>query len=165
MTIVEFLEARLAEDEAVALKAGGAEAEWLYRAEFDRETGGEVVWANSRSEMERRGSLPPLVTYDRYVTMDHEGCLPAVDEDDGPHIARHDPARILREVAAKQAVLKAHCRIALHAGGGAKYYETRRVCRSCEPLHGVDDCWPCPTVLHIAAIYSSHPDYQKEWAL
>ena len=158
MGIVEFLEARIAEDEAVALKAGGTEAEWLYRDECDRETGGEVVWANSRSE-EWLGPAQkePYVSYDRYVTMDHEGCLPAVDEDDGPHIARHDPARVLREIAAKRELLELH--YDGNPGPGDIHY-----CGTCHDYykHDAED-WPCETVRVLASTFSDHPDFDEEW--
>lgn len=54
-----------------------------------------------------------------------------------PHIARHDPARVLAEVRAKRSILAEYtdgdCDIAL------------------------------PHVLAIAAIYADHPDYREEW--
>lgn len=150
MTIEEFLEARLAEDEAIALKAGGSEAEWLYRAEYDNETGNEVVWANSRfEEWLGPAQKEPYVSYGRYVTMDHEGCLPAVDGDDGTHIARHDPARILREVAAKRSIIAEHRRFMAE--------ERRR-------MNGwVPNEWDLPILKALAAAYSDHPDFCREW--
>ncbi|MFD6517323.1 DUF6221 family protein [Rhodococcus sp. NPDC060176] len=155
--IVEFLEARLAEDEAVALKAGGSEAEWLYRAEYDNETGNEVVWANSRSE-EWLGPAQkkPYVSYGRYVTMDHEGCLPAVDEDDGTHIARHDPARILREVAAKRAIVKAYEDADIRAHDTYGGYE--------DILNGESNGLERALEL-LTAAYSDHPDFDPDWPL
>ncbi|MBT2266441.1 DUF6221 family protein [Rhodococcus erythropolis] len=154
--IVKFLEARLAEDEAIALKAGGSEAEWLYRAEYDNETGNEVVWANSRSETERRGSSLPFVTYERYVTMDHEGCLPAVGEDDGTHIARHDPARILREVEAKRAIVKAYEDADIRAHDTYGGYE--------DILNGESNGLERALEL-LTAAYSDHPDFDPDWPL
>jgi len=150
MGIVEFLEARITEDEAVALKAGGGEAEWLYRAEYDRETGNEVVWANSRSEKWfGPAQKEPLVTYDRYVTMDHEGCLPAVDEDDGPHIARHDPARILREVAASREVLRMR----------ERSFEASAHEETCFFYVAALDA----VIANLATAFSDHPDFDEEW--
>lgn len=168
MTIVEFLEARFAEDEAVALKAGGAEAEWLYRAEYDNETGNEAVWANSRTE-EWMGPAQkqPYVSYGRNVTMDHEGCLPAVDEDDGPHIARHDPARILREVAAKRAIIAPHRFVSWLVPDDE---DANGACVQCSKVWNEENHlaivgWPCEPLRALAVVHSSHPDYQKEWAL
>ncbi|MCW2092834.1 UNVERIFIED_ORG: hypothetical protein M2328_006114 [Rhodococcus erythropolis] len=158
MTIVKFLEARLAEDEAVALKAGGSEAEWLYRTEYDNETGNEVVWANSRSE-EWLGPAQkePYVSYDRYVTMDHEGCLPAVSEDDGTHIARHDPARVLREVAAKREL------VAREESGRCQGHPKPWL-RHGE--YGAGFCFTPPegSVLYVlASAYADHPDFNPDW--
>lgn len=153
--LVEFLEARLVEDEAIALKSGGSEAEWLYRAEYDNETGNEVVWANSRTE-EWLGPAQkkPYVSYGRYVTMDHEGCLPAVDEDDGTHIARHDPARVLREVAAKRAILAAYLQIPTEPNL-SRYNEIIDKGYG-EALEN--------SITHLACVYSDHPDFNPDWA-
>ena len=79
------------------------------------------------------------------------------------HITRHDPARVLREVAAKRAILAEHgpsrrdasrCRVCTaiaHTGMG--HADARRF-RA-----------PCPTLLFLAAVYSDHPDYRAEWAV
>ena len=73
------------------------------------------------------------------------------------------PARVLREVAAKRAIL------AEHAPTDWTAYADR-MCRRCvwndeephdELHHWV--IWPCPTVRALAAIYSDHPDYRQEW--
>lgn len=69
------------------------------------------------------------------VTCDSEGILPAVDESVGPHIARHDPARVLRLVAAHREILELH----------AEAYEA---CRACGGYY------PCPTIRHLASAYA-----------
>jgi Family of unknown function (DUF6221) len=63
---------------------------------------------------------------------------------DANHIARHDPARVLREVAAKRAIVAEHGR-------------DNFGCQSCQ---GDQRC-PIP---FLAAIWSDHPDYRAEWA-
>ncbi|OQM82046.1 DUF6221 family protein [Rhodococcus sp. 66b] len=155
MGIVEFLEARIAEDEAVALKAGGAEAEWLYRDEYDRETNNEVVWANSRAE-EWFGPAQkePCVSYGRTVTQDSEGCLPAVGKEDGTHIARHDPARVLREVAAKRAIIKAYVDADIKAHDTYNFHE--------DILNGESNGLET-AVEALTICWSDHPDFNKEW--
>ena len=60
-------------------------------------------------------------------------------------------ARVLREVAAKRAILYIHdadpkCAVC-HDGGW-----------DWEP-----EDWPCPTIRALAAVYSDHPDYLQEW--
>src|SRR5699024_3770632 len=89
--IVEFLRARLDEDEAVARKAieGYRSGEWEMRYPPYAGSGVYVVGEE-----------------DGYVTCDQEGLSDSVGTDGiGRHIARHDPARVLREVGAKRAVL------------------------------------------------------------
>lgn len=77
------------------------------------------------------------------------------------HIARHDPARVLREVAAKRAILDRHMPHQPAFGGLA--------CNWCS--EDVDDrpqiakeSWPCPDVRSLAAVWSDHQDYRQEWA-
>jgi len=69
------------------------------------------------------------------------------------HIARHDPSRVLREVAAKRAILAEHQE---SASGG--------YCELCYYGYG-GGSWPCPTVRALASVYSDHPDYDPEWAV
>lgn len=91
MTIVEFLEARLEEDEAVAKAAFGADptyATWAYE--------GDEVFAPM--EGERHSRL----------------CLPAVDEDLGAHIAHYDPARALSEVVAIRSLVELYGALSAH---------------------------------------------------
>lgn len=74
-----------------------------------------------------------------------------------PHLARCDPARVLREVEAKRAIIAAHatdpdghCSVCL---------TTRDRWQEDWPL----DEWPCQTILAVAAVYSDHPDCRQEW--
>jgi hypothetical protein len=68
------------------------------------------------------------VVYDEY----HWGPL--------PHIARHDPARVLREVEAKRNLIA----VAETAYYAADHYASDGILRS------------------LAAVYSDHPDYPKD---
>jgi len=70
------------------------------------------------------------------------------------------PARVLREVEAKRAILDRHAPHETAFDGPA--------CDWCS--EDVDDRpqlakerWPCPDVLSLAAVYSDHPDYRPEW--
>lgn len=69
---------------------------------------------------------------------------------DADHIARHDPARVLREVEAKRRVLRAH----------EKWCEGR--CEAKYPDGGFDAAhyW---SIKSLAAVYADHPDYRQEW--
>jgi hypothetical protein len=86
---------------------------------------------------------------------------PCVSDAGYVHIARHHPNRVLREVAAKRAIL------ARHPPDGDRWPDCATC--SCEGALAGSDCigtvsWPCPTVRDVAAIWSDHPDYRPEWA-
>jgi len=77
------------------------------------------------------------------------------------HARTHDPARVLREVAAKRAILELH---------HIRRIGTWPVCTHCRPVDPeyTDDLtsepWPCRTLRALAAVYSDHPGYRQEWA-
>ncbi|WP_415395191.1 DUF6221 family protein [Rhodococcus globerulus] len=146
--VIAFLNARLDDDEAVALTSqavnyqsnsgvwtfsdGEAEAEW----ESQRRFGGRckvVVHSSVRG-----GNF----------ALDSSG-NPRTQNPDMIHIARYDPARALRDVAAKRGVIREMeaARTSLEERGiNVPFFIT----------------W---TLWHLAAVYSDHPDYQKEWAI
>ena len=72
---------------------------------------------------------------------------------DAAHIARHDPARVLREVTAKRAILTRHSPVT-EPGRGTR-------CGWCSGEFDV--AWPCEDARSVAAIWSDHPDYQEGW--
>lgn len=125
--LVEFMNARIDEDERGAREA--------FSSQFDPENG----WGTRHYEGDRQTIITP------HVGIAHE----AVQAD---HIARHDPARVLREVEAKRKILNA----AVVAWNS-----------SCDPT---DTFWPqlAPTlkaiVTTLAQPYSDHPDYKQEWS-
>jgi hypothetical protein len=135
MDLVTFLTARLDEDEAIAKAATeSAPAPWV--------PGGEDYGA----PMVADATGDPLI-YD-------EG-TPTVQE--SAHIARHDPARVLRDVAAKRATLKRH----------RLYPVQPPICGTCcggggDEVSSVP--WPCPDVCAVATVYSDHPGYDPAWA-
>lgn len=138
--IVEFLQARLDEDEAIARTSIGKRperAEWSYEPWTPRVEGsGEVIAPNDRDSS----------GYPEFITCDREGVLQSIEERDGPHLARHDPARVLREVEAKRAAIAAFDWAGTSRGSIARHHI----------LNGV--------IRPMAAIYSDHPDYREEWA-
>lgn len=122
MDIVRFLKDRLDEDEATA----------------------RAILADDLSEGRWRWQLHGLNPYRTALVNDRGSVLlPAKHDDVFPsrsvaeHIARHDPARVLREVEAK--------RVALN------WYEND------------DHVVMAATIYAMAAIYSDHPDYCDEW--
>ena len=66
------------------------------------------------------------------------------------HIARHDPARVLREVEAGRRILERH-RDCVQYGGGI-----------CEHAGAVDP--PCPDLRDLLCRWADHPDYLPGWA-
>ncbi|UXM92517.1 DUF6221 family protein [Paenarthrobacter sp. JL.01a] len=135
MTITEFLQARIAEDEALATKAArGSDGEW------HRGHG----WMPDEDECRVEGDS--IVIYD-------EG---GHDPNQAEHIARHDPARVLAECAAKRAIIELHRRL---------FAAPHSICNRCtDYTTGDADDYPCDTLCALATIYKDHPDYQQEWA-
>lgn len=78
------------------------------------------------------------------------------------HIARHDPARVLREVEAKRRIIDEH-------------REISGECQTCAYFGDDEDSggnvfryrenadYPCMTVQLLALPYADHPDYQADW--
>jgi hypothetical protein len=164
MTLTEFLLARIAEDSAIAERAAAMsprpgpptdlQPEWEY-AEDDAHTWGIRTVATMGN---------PGYEYHHRITFDQEGLSDSVDEDAGPHIARFDPARVLRECEAKRRVIELH---------QSRYASPS--CRECGGFtatssevagivhRGYLTPWPCPTLRILALPYADHPDYQQEW--
>lgn len=84
-----------------------------------------------------------------------------VDEPNTPlaHIVRHDPARVLREVEAKRALLKRHA--PRERGDGCVVCDDGN--DSCGCLSGPHWSYPCDTVKILALPYVDHPEYREEW--
>ncbi|MET8628863.1 DUF6221 family protein [Kitasatospora sp. NPDC004669] len=72
------------------------------------------------------------------------------------HIARHDPARVLREVAAKRRVLRRHT-LSPASGDPDLPWDNRYDCQ-----YDGDD-WPCTDVLDLLLPYADHPDFRTGW--
>lgn len=82
-----------------------------------------------------------------------------------------DPARVLREVAAKRRVLERH-----HPATSPDYVYRERIpiymCEGCgyETRYGhtepvTEDINDCPELRDIAAIYADHEDYAAKWSV
>jgi hypothetical protein len=119
MTIVEFLEERLAEDELIATAAIDDAADWhvLYAYRDIKDASGQyVVLADSR--------------------------YPTVEQ--AAHIARHSPARILRQCEAARAVISEFLR--LDALGDLPGRSATEI-----------------ALRQLASVYSDHADFDKAW--
>lgn len=130
MELVDFLRARLDEDEAVARRAHEyASPEW----HLDGEYGETVLW------------WPPEF-HTPYEEDKHWRGLAVDASGIAPHIARHDPARVLAEVEARREI------VALHAEGASDLF-----CSHCEHEP------PCPTLRLLARPFRAHPDFDPAW--
>lgn len=86
---------------------------------------------------------------DGWYSYDPEQQIAFVSPEDSRHIARHDPARILREVEAKRVLLADYERFVA---------ERRR-------MMGGWDSYPkvSPVLTAFAAVYADHPDCDEAW--
>jgi hypothetical protein len=157
-SLVEFLTARLDEDEAVARAA--TDGPWLAKgASVDGARHQPVVMGGWDSA----GSLQDAATYS-----------------DAAHIARHDPARALREVDAKREIVKWHESWPVlveteptfdpDAGGDDMGSHVMRMSRQVAWLTQREyvkrfgsEPPTAPILRHLAAIYADHPDYRDGW--
>jgi len=137
----EFLAARLDEDEAAAKLAAREGGTW------------------TQDDPERHpGSISSLggpVVYDE----------DAPDENQAPHIARHDPARVLREVAAGRKRLAEHEHSPNPYGALDYGPDPGFGCKTCHVVHDeyYNGGW-CQTLRIDAEVFSDHPDYAAKWA-
>jgi hypothetical protein len=78
-----------------------------------------------------------------------------------PHLTRHDPTRVLREVETKRAIIVLH-------GRRTQWVDQDRdtpVCAECGTAGGNDPVlWPCTTLLLLALPYVDNPDCLDEWS-
>jgi hypothetical protein len=151
MDLIEKLKAAIAVDEQIARRAAWSVSDHTYAP---------VDVDDQKTEMTSHWVTRGVFGIHKRVMVDDPGWEPKVTDtvwlEVGDHIALHDPARVLREVAAKRKILELHVRVILRAGGGADYYKTTNVCRSCEPRRGAlvgEHSWPCPTLLALAEGY------------
>jgi hypothetical protein len=136
--ITEFLTARLGEDEAAARAAFNAPERGNRRPivpDGRWNVGDEEPGMRRLPEDERDLSWPEYVTGIGIIIYPEGGHT----AEHAAHIARHDPARVLREVEAKRAIVAAVAESPGEATG-----------------LGV-------AMLHLAAVYADHPDYRQEW--
>lgn len=122
--LAAFLKARLDEVEAAAMLAAKNDPAPWTMAEF-----GELRNASGR-EVFGPGGYEAVCFWD---------CT-------AQFIAQHDPARVLREVEAKRAILGA--------------YESQRAARFNDPAV-VDELRD--VVQTLASVYRDHPDYREKW--
>lgn len=144
-TITEFLEARIAEDEAMARECEESGAWSPFRSEEHLEW-----WVRSEN-------------FGHIVTTGYVGNNDA--KPNAEHIARHDPARVLAECAAKRAIIAAHPIVddVVEVSTRIKHGFACETCFSYGDI--VEDNGYCDTLHALAAAYVDHGDYRQEWAL
>ncbi|MEV7492180.1 DUF6221 family protein [Streptomyces anulatus] len=132
--LLDFLRARLDEESTEAQAASSKPGGGRWKAVLDPEDLTAVCGQHKPGEP-GYPDLPVVASPD-----DHETSV---------HIARQDPARVLREVEAKRELLADYERFVA---------ERRR-------LMGGWDSYPevSPVLTAFAAVYSDHPDYWDEW--
>lgn len=148
--LVAWLRAQLDEDErkarAAYVKQQGDPEWWVSEV---MGAGGACFTVRSRRDNRPIARVQRLEGYDGGEPGDIlEGRAAAA------HIAEHDPARVLREIACKRKLL------ALHAG--------RHACSDAVPGNETQAMqlfvyWTCPTVRILAEAYSDRLGWQEEW--
>lgn len=140
---MEFLEARLVEDEVMAQEAAQhLSGVWT----FDNGEAGA-----RREELARGGRFGANPSVGGITS----GCRYNA-ESEMKHIARHDPDRVLREVAAKRAIVKAYEDADIRAHDTYGGYE--------DILNGASNGLERALEL-LTAAYSDHPDFDPDWPL
>ncbi|MFJ3282459.1 DUF6221 family protein [Streptomyces halstedii] len=132
--LVTFLRSRLNEDEQAARAA-------MWDDWYDNR------WtAYHREKYDGRWAIIDQADEGVITTVDPQA---ADDAGVAQHIARHDPARVLREVEAKRELLN----------------DYERFVRERRRMMGGWDSYPepSPVLLAFAAVYADHPDYQDTW--
>lgn len=156
MTLVEWLTAILDEDERVARAAivlPGRVGEWEVRRFSPR--------ARLLPSVFMKGEIYHVVT--------------EVDDDTAQHIALHDPAAVLADIAAKRAILALHRRLGeVEDEGDMTYPLAANSCACC----GSGDHWsyregeradndptwaPCSTLRLLASAYAHRDGFDPSW--
>ena len=138
--LAAFLAARLDEDEAVARRAAS-----------------ESPWSVSDTNDDGTRDVNPAEAPDGLW---HGEVALHIAGNDATHIARHDPARVLREAEAGRALLAAYIKAeaALPRGQRDDWEDSAVAC-----AHGKVDGLRAAVAIR-AAVYSGHPGYDPAWA-
>jgi hypothetical protein len=137
--IMEFYAARLDEDESTAGHAGGHE--WHTGCTCE---GGVCRGYPACEQVEGDD-----------ITIYNEG---GHDADQAAHIARHDPARVLREVEAGRELLTRYRETAIHLADNAATMLNGQF-RAAVAAQGAQ----LAAIRDRAAVWSDHPDYDPVW--
>jgi hypothetical protein len=134
--LVQFLHDRLDEDESIAREAAHYEAgHWTTKDGYPVSVADELPEAAD--------------TFERVVVFD-EG---SPSEEQAAHIARHDPARVLAEVAAKKRILDLY---------DAAHSDAVRDAIGIDSQDGTISAITA-ALQYLATVYADHPDYNEAW--
>ncbi|MEU3683745.1 DUF6221 family protein [Streptomyces sp. NPDC030592] len=132
--------------------------QWL-RAQLDDDE--RTARAATGEEWDAIAPSQPYVIFDVAAhkankTLETVGRVAAVERaEDRAHIARHDPARVLREIDAKRQLF------AIHRSEPNPDWDRPgvdgRSCTCCITQY------PCPTLRLLALPYADRPGYREEW--
>jgi hypothetical protein len=151
--LIAFLRTQLDEDEAVARAATNHTGRWSWEHDLGRMCNdetcpmGELVDEAKPDENVAGTVLMEVHGYD--VKEPWQGAA---------HIARHDPARVLREVEAQRKVLD-EC----------AYWQQKTVEAAADPsiipYPSLADRYEvaCAVLRALGTAYADHPDYRQEW--
>lgn len=127
--LIAFINARLAEDEHVARMAAedaSAGENWRVEARYPNSGSAGIVGEHGEKIVSDEGFPSQM---------------------EAAHIARHDPARALREVAVKRAILAEHFPI-----------------DPCDAHDGNFETIACDTLRLLGSTWGDHLDYSEDWA-
>lgn len=74
------------------------------------------------------------------------------------HIARHDPARVLRDIEAKRQLVGVHHAELIEVVNADREERSGYWCAECD-----GETFPCRTLRLLASVYADHPGYRVEW--
>lgn len=160
--IVEFLAARLDEDEQIAKDAGfSQQAKARARA-----------WS---AEPDGFGEGPFLFGVNVKDSLGIRVFV-ATGQERADHVARHDPARVLADVAAKRRIIELHemsrwtwkhqpgvYELPEGFEGPLAEYCTTCSATSREGLDNFYEPWPCDTLKLLAVPHAGQPGYKDQW--
>ncbi|MCD2099572.1 DUF6221 family protein [Rhodococcus qingshengii] len=149
LNIIDFINARLDDDEQIAMAAGECNrSDYRKFGEWTFDDG--VAAEEERSQREYGGRIRFTIhstVHGMQNYIRHSG-NPHLYNPEMEHLARHDPARVLREVAAKREVLD----VCKHVHGHVSGNETA-------------DNLAESVLMSLANAWSTHADFKPEWAV
>jgi hypothetical protein len=147
--LVKWLRVQVDEDEQTALAATPGRWHWV-------DPGGKIKQALVADEYRdgRWSMVLPCANGDAF---------PSVY--DAEHIARHGPARVLREVAAKRQIMLIHRRPPVGLWSSEPFEDCCDGCGYSGEFNApnVRHIGDCPELRALAAVYADQPGFREEW--